>query len=83
MTQNKAIPLTIYCVVMEKDGLPCIELRKRTANIEIIKILVSCAFHGRPVVLMPEFTNKMKALGNMLNMGLIYQDKRSGEYYFK
>ena len=79
---KQEVPLSVYIVIMEKGNMPCIEIRKRTTNIDIIKTIISCAFHGRPIILMPTFSDKMRALSSLIQKGIIYKDKKSGEYCF-
>jgi hypothetical protein len=72
--------MTFNLVVTIKNNLPCIEVRKQITNSEIAKTLISCAFHGRPVIVMPQFTDKLKSIASLIEKGLLY--KRGEQYYF-
>lgn len=73
---------SVSVVVTEKNNLPCIELRKVTTETELIKKIISCAFHGQPVVVLPQFTDKLKSIRSLSDKGIIYYDKKSGEYKY-
>lgn len=72
-------PFEISVIVTTKNDRPCIELRRSVQDPEIIKTLVSCAFHNVPVIVVPRFTNTMQSLNTLVNKGVIY---REGENYF-
>jgi len=78
--QTQIIPIEISCIVTQRNDLPCIELRKVTTNIDLIKLLISCAFHGKPIMIIPKFQDKMRSLGSLCEKGLIYREQN--QYYF-
>jgi len=74
-----AYPISI--VISERNDKPCLELRKVSTDTEIIKAIISCAFHGRPIIVQPTFNDKVKAIGSLLEKGIIYKGA-DGQYYF-
>jgi len=80
-------PFCIPIIISESKGIPFIELRKRIElnkpeNIEISKLLLSCAFHTIPINIYPDFTNKFKSLSSLMNKGIIYRDNEKNQYFF-
>lgn len=76
---EQLVPLTIGVIITEKNDSPQLELRKSTSNQEAIRIILSCAFHERPIILQPAFKDKIKAIGSLLEKGIIYKE---GDRYF-
>lgn len=74
------IPLEISLIVTQKNDKPCIELRKVTTDIKLIKIIVSCAFHNKPIVFVPKFTNQLHSLSSLVEKGILYQ--KDGKYFW-
>ncbi|MFW6122377.1 MAG: hypothetical protein ACOC80_15960 [Petrotogales bacterium] len=68
--------------VIEKNGTPTIALRKTTSEPEMMKLLISCAFHGKQIIVKPIFPKKIFSINALLEKGLIYQDKDTLEYKF-
>lgn len=71
----------INLISTEKNGLPCIEIRRVTTDEDIIKTLIHCAFHNRPIIVQPTFKDKIRAMNSLLDKGIIYIDQE-GEYKF-
>jgi hypothetical protein len=75
--QNLPIPINI--VVTTKDSCPALELRKTICDIDLIKLIISCAYHDRPVILQPSFNNKINAISALIEKGIVY---REGDEFF-
>lgn len=71
---------SIKVIITKKDGYPMVELRKSIKDLEAIRFIISCAFRGVPVVILPEFTDKMQSINSMIEKGIIY--KEGEEYRF-
>ena len=85
MTLPKAnkdkIPLVpVFLIVSQKNSKPMLELRKSTTDYDLIKTIVSCAFHEIPLIIMPSFSNKMKAVTSLVDKGVLY--RKDNKYYF-
>lgn len=78
---NNGIAYPIRIIVSDQNGHPIIELRKTIADPEIIKEVISCAFHERPLILQPSFTDKIRAINSLLEKGIIYKEQ-DGQYTF-
>lgn len=70
----------ISVIVTHKNNNPAIELRMVTQNLDVLKKVVQCAFHGNPIVLMPVFTDKIKSIGSLIEKGILYV--KGGDYFF-
>ena len=66
--------------VKEKNSLPCIELRKAITDSELIKQIISCAFHERPIIILPVFTDKIRGIVSLIDKGILY--RKDNEFYF-
>lgn len=80
--ERQILPFMCSVIVTHKNGLPAIELRRVTTNIEVIKPIVFCAMHNRDIIVRPSFTNQVKSLASLIDKGLVYYDKESNEYKF-
>ena len=74
------LPLSLSVIATHKNSKPAIELRGLTTNEDFIKAIVSCAYHGNPIIVMPTFNNKLKAISSLIDKGILYQ--KEGQYYF-
>ena len=70
--------LSVPVIISKKGGYPIIELRKATSNEEVMKKILSCAFHETPIIIMPQFTDKMQSISSMLEKGIIYKNEEGG-----
>lgn len=69
----------VSIVVTEKHGRPAVEMRSLTTNLELIKLIISAAYHSRPLIIMPKFTNTIQSLNTCIQKGILY---REGNNYF-
>lgn len=69
-------------VLTQKNNGPQIELRKAISNTDMIKTIISCAFHNRPIIVQPHFRDRTRALGTLQEKGIIYRDSEKEEYFF-
>lgn len=70
----------VSVIVTQKNSKPAIELRSLTTNMELIKLIISAAYHNRPIIIMPKFTNKMESLNSCIQKGILYRE--GNEYFF-
>ncbi len=78
--QVEDILCSISINITEKNNLPCIVLRKEFNNPELIKKVISCAFHERPITLLPKFPDKIKSIGSLVEKGILY--RKDKQFYF-
>ena len=84
MITSKQLPgvaFKISVVVSHKNNKPCIELRRNTTEIELIKAIVSCAFHGRPITIIPTVNDKLRSVCSLVEQGIIYKGEDE-QFYF-
>lgn len=72
-------PFRLPIIINTKHDKPYIELRAGTSNPELLKAIISAAFHKQPVIVQPCFTDELKSIGSMIEKGILYRD---GEQYF-
>jgi len=82
MTIKKSNPISISVIISFHNNEPCIELRRKLKSPDLIKHVVSAAFHDEGLIIFPIFHDKLKSIGSLLEKGIIYQDKDSSKYYF-
>lgn len=70
----------VSVIITEKNSKPAVELRSMTTDLNLIKTLVSAAYYGRPVIIMPKFTSTMQSLSTCLEKGILY--KEGNDYFF-
>lgn len=76
----KGISFNCNVVVSCSNDKPIIELRKCIHNFDIIKQVVSCAYHRVPILILPEFKDTLKSLCSLVDKGILtIQDNK---YYF-
>lgn len=75
------IPINVSLIITQRDNSPAIELRRATKDLELIKIIISSAFHERPLLIMPCFNNKMHALSTLIDKGILGKNKND-EFIF-
>lgn len=78
------IPFTVSIIATQKNNKPCLELRRVTTDQEIIKNILMCAFDSTPIIIMPTFNNRIRAIASLIEKGILYQKKESGsdKFYF-
>lgn len=72
----------IFIISSTKNGQPCIELRKTITDMDIIKKVLSAAFHDKPLVIQPAFTSKIRSLNSLVDCGILYYEPADQQYYF-
>lgn len=89
MTKDKAKPVNqqpilfeISVIVTKKDNLPQIELRRRTSDVETMKIIIECALKHQPIIVLPTFKNRLMSINSLVDNGILYYDTDDGAYYF-
>jgi predicted permease len=80
MTQQPQNLMGVNLIVTHKNKRPAIELRSLTTNPALIKTLLSCAYHGIPVIIMPKFTDALQSLNSCIEKGILI--KEGQEYFF-
>jgi hypothetical protein len=74
------MPLDVSIIVSVENKQPILEIRRKIQDIETMKKIVSCAFNGIPIVVVPTFSNKIKSMSSLISKGIIY--KEGNMYYF-
>jgi len=81
-SQLNEIPIKTPVRVLQKHDLPALELRRFVQDVDICKELIRAAFYDKPLVILPQFTDKFKALASLQEKGLIYWDSEDNQWYF-
>jgi len=82
MPSEPPIIISFPICVTEKYNSPCLELRKIVTDIDVLKYILSCAFHERTLLIMPKFSDKNRGLSSLQEKGIIYLDKKEKKFYF-
>lgn len=79
---NKRIPpLSMFIRVSEKDGKPRLILTRQILNAETIKSIVYSMYYQQPIIIYPQFTDKLKGMNSLIKKGIIsYTD--DGDFAF-
>lgn len=72
--------VAISVMVHQKRGNPCIELRRFIMEFDLMKVIISAAFHNQPLVILPTFKNLPASINSLLEKGIIY--KKGDQYYY-
>jgi hypothetical protein len=72
--ETPLIPLPVNVIVTEYNGKPAIFLRRFTNNRDLIKLVVSSAFHERPIIIQPTFTNKWNSINTLVEKGVLVRE---------
>lgn len=75
-----SIPLNICVVVSVQDNKPCIWLRSQYTDVNVMRHIITAAFQGIPIVLLPSFSNRLRSISSLIEKGIIYE--KDGTYYF-
>lgn len=72
--EQEIIPLEVSLIISQHEGRPIIEIRKSVYNLELIKGIITCAFEGRPFMVVPKFRDKMRSIGTLTEKGILYRE---------
>jgi len=73
-TQNL---FNVNLIITHKNEQPCLMLRRETTDTEIIKTIISSAVHGKPIIILPTFTNITQSLNTLIQKGIIYSKTKT------
>ena len=79
-SEKPTTPILVNLHIKKHNGSPGVELRRLIMDDDNIKSLVTAAFHERPIIIQPVVRDKLKAIGSLADVGLIY--RKEGEFYF-
>jgi len=74
--------LDVSVITTSYNNQPAVEIRRVTNNPELIKQIISCAFHDEAILILPTFRNKIKAISTLLDKGILYLDEETQEYRY-
>lgn len=75
MEQQKSQDIvSIPVQITSKMGCPCVCLRKEITDFDLIRNIVHCAMHDKPIIIMPKFQDKFIAQNALIQKGIIYKD---------
>ena len=78
--QNDFFLLDLSIIISERDGKPVLELRRSIVDPEIIKLILSSAFHERPVIMQPTFRNKHRTINALMEKKII--ERKENDLFF-
>jgi len=83
MTNGQGVIKAVFqvnLIVSHKNNKPCLEIRRVTADTHLIKEILLSAFHNKPIIIQPVFTNRIKSMTTLIDKGIIYLE--NNEYFF-
>lgn len=78
----KVAPIIVPIHILIKNDRPVIELRKCLAIPEVVKSIISSAYHNRGIVIQPKFSDPLKAISMLQEKGVLYYNKEHKRYEF-
>lgn len=60
---------------------PFLWLRRTLKEPDLIHAVINAALEGRPLVIIPEFRDKIKAMESLADKGIIYYDKVEKQWF--
>ena len=75
-------PIRVNVIISCKNGKPAVLMQRLTTDTEIVKLICSAAYRDETVVILPQFTDKLKGLSSMIQKGIIALNKETQEYEF-
>lgn len=77
----KNVPISLSISIAKDDEAPYISLRREIQNKEIIIAIIEAALHEKPVLFLPMFRDKTRALSQLLKNGVIYEENGKYKYF--
>ena len=74
--------LDVSVITTSYNNQPAIEIRRVTNNPDLIKQIISCAFHDEAILILPVFRNKIKAISTLIDKGILYLDEETQKYRY-
>lgn len=68
------LPFSVSIIITEKNSKPCLEIRRVTTDEQIIKDIIRCAFHNQPIIVLPQFTDRMRSISSLVDKGILIKE---------
>lgn len=82
MSKPPVVNFPVYLHIKTMNGKNCLEIRRRTTEVEAIKTILESAILARPIVVIPVFTNYFAAIHKLAARKIIKYDYKNNEYEF-
>lgn len=79
---NQQIPLKVSVIVTSKNNKPQIELRRAISDLELIKLVVTAAFYGNDIIIVPTFTDTLQSINSLIDKGILYRHEIKKKLFF-
>lgn len=80
--KGKDLLFEVNVYVQNRAGKAAVELRSLTGDINIIKALVTAAYHDQPLIIMPKFSSKLRSLNQLQQLKILKYDFEDDKYYW-
>jgi len=81
--QNNEIPIiTVPVAICDKNGKPAVEIRKSVTDTDIIRYILTAAYRDQPIIVMPNFRDKLQSLDAMQKKEMIKYNFEDDEYHW-
>lgn len=72
--------MSVNVLIHNKNGVPAVELRSQTTDLNLIKTIISCAYRDIPIIIMPKFSDKLNSISSCVEKGILMRD--NDQYFF-
>ena len=80
--QEKVKVLDVSVITTSYNNQPAVEIRRVSNDPDMIKQIISCAFHDEAILILPTFRNKLKAISTLIDKGILILNKETQEYEY-
>jgi len=74
--------ISVKVLVSKKQNKPVVEIRRYISNLDEVKTIISCAFHSQPMMILPEFNDRIKTLRQLQHVGLVFYNKETHQFEY-
>ena len=75
------LPISLSISIAKDDEAPYLSLRREIQKKEIMIAIIEAALHEKPVLFLPIFRDKTRALSQLLENGVIYEENGKYKYF--
>jgi len=79
---NKLLPLSVNLIIGVKHNKPALEIRRLVMQPEYIKAILDAGFTNQPIIIMPQFSDRIRAIGCLCEKNIIEYDSKTKRYNY-
>lgn len=80
INQYEILTIEVPITISTKHNMPCVEMRRNitcngeSINNEIIRAIISAAYHNKAIIIQPKFNSKIHAIASLIEKGILYKE---------